>query len=68
MPPLSAVRTELQEALRYLTEHSLTHSAKWYGHYHIGLVNYLWELPLILISKIVFSLKASFIVTRIHKN
>lgn len=29
MPPLAAVRTELQQALRYLTAHSLTHSAKW---------------------------------------
>jgi hypothetical protein len=29
MPPINAIRTELQEALRYLTAHSLTHSAKW---------------------------------------
>jgi hypothetical protein len=30
MPPLATLRTELQEALAYLTAHSLTHSAKWY--------------------------------------
>ncbi len=30
MPPLASVRAGLQEALKYLTAHSLTHSAKWY--------------------------------------
>jgi hypothetical protein len=29
MPKLSAIKIELQQALRYLTEHSLTNSAKW---------------------------------------
>jgi hypothetical protein len=29
MPRLSSLRSELQDALRYLTEHSLTQSAKW---------------------------------------
>ncbi len=30
MPKIPLIRNELQTALRYLTDHSLTHSAKWY--------------------------------------
>ena len=30
MPKIPLIRSELQIALRYLTDHSLTHSAKWY--------------------------------------
>lgn len=30
MPKMTSVKHELQVALRYLTDHSLTHSAKWY--------------------------------------
>ena len=29
MPLLNVVSTELQISLKYLTQHSLTHSAKW---------------------------------------
>ena len=29
IPPLPTIKTELQQALAYLTAHSLTHSAKW---------------------------------------
>lgn len=34
MPKLPSIRNELQSALRYLTEHSLTHSAKWYCRFY----------------------------------
>ena len=29
IPPLPTIQAELQQALCYLTAHSLTHSAKW---------------------------------------
>lgn len=43
MPQLTIVAEELQHALRYLTIHSLTHSAKWYVCFEVGLENYYSE-------------------------
>ena len=40
MPKLSAIKAELLEALKYLTEHSLTNSAKWYVTPYIGSDSY----------------------------
>lgn len=40
MPKIISIRSELQSALRYLTEHSLTHSAKWYSEGDVGWANY----------------------------
>ena len=31
MPRLDVVTADLQNALKFLTQHSLTHSAKWYN-------------------------------------
>ena len=41
MPSLHIVAADLQNALRFLTQHSLTHSAKWYKIiYMLGLDNF----------------------------
>ena len=39
MPSLNVVTSDLQLALKYLTDHSLTHSAKWLDNLNLGLEN-----------------------------
>lgn len=39
MPRLAVIKTELQFALKHLTEHSLTNCAKWYSPHDAGLAN-----------------------------
>ena len=39
MPALQVVTSDLQLALKYLTEHSLTHSAKWFTIFNVGSEN-----------------------------
>lgn len=67
MPKMASVKRELQVALRYLTDHSLTHSAKWYHHAYLGSDSCCWERPRRRTSTRASSPRASSTATPITK-